>query len=1133
MPVNVTRGSLFTAAHDVDCGGIVPLIFRRYYATSLLERAPGVLGPGWYHVFEATIEPDLDGFTFFGHDGHTLTFDGSFEQLDAGQSLWNLGHNMELRRYHDYLQLYHWHDYRQRVQKFFFKPGGDGVYRLTHWGWPDGHSLNISYDAQNRVKRVAQTLQARRLTFDYNAEGRLNKLYMNISGRKPEFMVAFEYDGEGRLVRTRNDLGVIQSYSYDENHRMTSEQYLADKPYRMQYDDQGRCVLLGGENRLGERAFAYDELGRQTVVTDSLGNKTTYQFNEARQVELETHPNGAQHLYRYDEHGRRTSHIRPSGFSSHPTYDDRGNVASIRYSDGSEARFTYNEEHEPTEIREHDGAVWKMAWARGAMTEVINPVGDRTRYEYDEQNDLREVHYPTGSVVKYDHDPKWTRLITADESGVLSRDHLDLRLNPVETHDSAGVLKRFEYDALGRCVAMEDRRDGGRGRRIIEYDAAGQVAAYDQAGHVTRFRYMGYDLPTEMEEASGRVYKLEWDSEKRNTAVINPAGQKTTFTYDNNHRLTQTRYYDGSVQEYEYDEAGFVVAGFDGETRLTYVNDLLGRLLEVRADDVLLVSFEYDSAGNIVSTTRGEETVTLERDALGRIVAETQNGRTVRYRLNPAGLIRTRDFEGSRSGTVNFNYDGRGRMRALFSEKGVRQGYDYTSNDLLIRRNFLGFEERFEYDPRGLPAKQWVGVGNAKMIYGRVFQFDDAGRVQSVKDSRRGDALYAYNPSHELVRSEHFGLAPTEFVYDQSGNRVNNRAGDRLFYQPADRLKKAGAAELEYDNAGRVVRRIQGDQVTTYHWHQLGFLDAVETPDGRRTTYHYDGFGRRTRKTDGENETRFYWQCNQLMAVEQGDDLKEYVFDAFRPLLVFDNGTPRHVIHGLCDEPLELIDDTGETVWWGTLDEWGRLVDQSGDEHAPMLRYSGQYYDEESGLSYNRFRYYNAEDGLFLSPDPLGFAAGPFRYRYAPNPLNFIDPFGLVCGGSRGQSVYVLTKGEPPKIVYVGITEQCPRERMMQHNRDRPAGQFDTMRVIATDMDTRRDARNLEGSALHHVNEGNIRGVDQMGLENRRLKDDSRYYHAYHDHNDSSRPILPRSDVQGALDRGTNGNEIATLPRPG
>lgn len=1132
MPVNVTRGTLFTAAHDVDCGGIVPIIFRRYYSTGLLEREPGVLGPGWYHAFEATIEPDLDGFTFFGHDGHRLEFDGTMEQLVAGESLWNWGHNMELRRYGDLLQLYHWHDYRQRVQKFFFELGPDGVYRLTHWGWPDGHSLHITYDHQNRVRRVAQTLQARRLTFDYDSAGRLNKLYLNISGRKPEFLVAFEYDQGGRLARTRNALGVVQSYTYDEVGRMTSEQYLADKAYRMQYDDRGRCIMLSGENRMGERGFAYDEKGRQTTVTDSLGRKTLYQFNESGQVEREQRPNGAEHVYGFDQYGRLTSHIRPSGFTSSPSYDDHGNVASVRYSNGSETTFTYNEEHEPTEIREFDGAVWKMKWQRGAMTEVTDPVGAVTQYHFNEQNDLREIHYPGGRVVKYDHDPKWTRLVIADENGVIAREHFDLRLNPIETYDSAGLLKRFEYDALGRWVAVEDRRDAGRGRREVTYDEAGQAVAYNQAGQVTKIQYLGYDLPCAVEEASGRVYKLEWDTERRNTAMINSAGQRSTFTYDDNDQVVKTQYYDGTEQTFEYDQSGFVVAGFDGETRLDYVNDELGRLREVHADGVLLASFEYNLAGQIVAAKRGDEQVSLERDALGRITAETQNGRTVRYQLNQAGLVRTRDFDGGKAGTVHFNYDGRDRLRAVFSEKGVRQGFEYTSNDLLIQRNFLGFEERFEYDPRGLPSKQWVGVGNAKMMLGRAYQFDAAGQVQSVKDSRRGEALYAYNASHELTQSEHFGLAPVEFAYDKGGNRRNNRDGDRLFYQPADRLKSVGAAQLEYDKAGRLVRRVHEDQVTTYHWHQLGHLDAVELPDGRRINYHYDAFGRRTRKCDGDKETRFFWQCNQLMAVERNESLTEYVFDAFRPLLVFEDGTPFHVIHGLCDEPLELIDDQGDTAWWGTLDEWGRLVSQSGHEHAPMLRYSGQYFDEETGLSYNRFRYYHAEDGQFLSPDPLGFAAGPFRYRYAPNPLNFIDPFGLACGGSRGQSVYVLTKGEPPKIVYVGITEQCPRERMMQHNRDRPPGQFDAMRVIATDMDTRRDARNLEGSALHHVNAGNIDGIDQMGLENRRLKDDSRYYHSYHDASDTSRPILPRSDVQDALNRGTTGNEIATLPRP-
>ncbi|PWJ72511.1 UNVERIFIED_ORG: RHS repeat-associated protein [Pantoea agglomerans] len=55
----------------------------------------------------------------------------------------------------------------------------------------------------------------------------------------------------------------------------------------------------------------------------------------------------------------------------------------------------------------------------------------------------------------------------------------------------------------------------------------------------------------------------------------------------------------------------------------------------------------------------------------------------------------------------------------------------------------------------------------------------------------------------------------------------------------------------------------------------------------------------------------------------------------------------------------------------------------------------GQYFDAETGLHYNRFRYYDPDAGRFVSQDPIGLAGGVNLYQYAPNPLSWVDPLGL------------------------------------------------------------------------------------------------------------------------------------------
>ena len=72
-----------------------------------------------------------------------------------------------------------------------------------------------------------------------------------------------------------------------------------------------------------------------------------------------------------------------------------------------------------------------------------------------------------------------------------------------------------------------------------------------------------------------------------------------------------------------------------------------------------------------------------------------------------------------------------------------------------------------------------------------------------------------------------------------------------------------------------------------------------------------------------------------------------------------------------------------------------------GATRDPGLLYAGQWRDAESGLCYNRFRYYEPESGMYLVSDPLGLAGGEQTYRYVPNPCGYVDPLGLFCGSSQ------------------------------------------------------------------------------------------------------------------------------------
>jgi RHS repeat-associated protein len=96
--------------------------------------------------------------------------------------------------------------------------------------------------------------------------------------------------------------------------------------------------------------------------------------------------------------------------------------------------------------------------------------------------------------------------------------------------------------------------------------------------------------------------------------------------------------------------------------------------------------------------------------------------------------------------------------------------------------------------------------------------------------------------------------------------------------------------------------------------------------------------------------------------------------------------------------PRLLVDEAGDVAWKAQLDIYG-VARQDVMRTGCPWRWPGQYEDEETGLYYNRFRYYDPEAGRYVSPDPIGLAGGLALYGYVEDPLDRMDPFGLAeCG---------------------------------------------------------------------------------------------------------------------------------------
>ena len=137
------------------------------------------------------------------------------------------------------------------------------------------------------------------------------------------------------------------------------------------------------------------------------------------------------------------------------------------------------------------------------------------------------------------------------------------------------------------------------------------------------------------------------------------------------------------------------------------------------------------------------------------------------------------------------------------------------------------------------------------------------------------------------------------------------------------------------------------------------------------------------------------------------------------------------LLHYQCDHlgtPLELMDETGKVVWAARYKAWGRVLRYDKRDVEQPLRFQGQYEDQETGLFYNRYRYYDPDQARYITQDPIGLLGGLNNYQYAPNTTAWVDPLGLAktkggcdpCCGSTASDEAQSKQGLNNKP-YIGV----------------------------------------------------------------------------------------------------------------
>ncbi|WP_233367940.1 RHS repeat domain-containing protein, partial [Escherichia coli] len=307
--------------------------------------------------------------------------------------------------------------------------------------------------------------------------------------------------------------------------------------------------------------------------------------------------------------------------------------------------------------------------------------------------------------------------------------------------------------------------------------------------------------------------------------------------------------------------------------------------------------------------------------------------------------------------------------------------------------------------------------------YGRLTEKTDLIPEGGIRTDDERTHRYHYDSQHRLVhytRTQYAEpLVESRYLYDPLGRRVAKRVWRRERDLTGWMSLSRKPQVTWYGWDGDRLTTIQNDRSRIQTIYQPGSftpLIRVETATGELARTQRRSLADALQQSGGEDggsvvfppvlvqmldrleseiladrvsEESRRWLASCGLTVEQMQNQMDPVYTPARKI---------HLYH--CDHrglPLALISTEGATAWCAEYDEWGNLLNEENPHQLQQLiRLPGQQYDEESGLYYNRHRYYDPLQGRYITQDPIGLKGGWNFYQYPLNPVINVDPQGLV-----------------------------------------------------------------------------------------------------------------------------------------
>jgi RHS repeat-associated protein len=981
-PVNFVTGEVNVEQKDFSIRGIIPLEWNRYYASQSSRK--GVCGYGWSTLADARLTVEEDGAVVFNDGlGGIIVFpylpqSGSVQEFVDGSVLDVTLDALTVRI--------------KNSLNYVFLPSRANTTELLLNRIEDacGNFVRFVRDADGLREMIESA--GRRIEISSQA-GLVREMRIRISEHgTPQLLARYEYSDDDELIAVYDALENPYRFRYD-NRRLVQHTNRTGLSFYYEYDSvkqSARCVKAWGDGGLYNYTFAFDSTLKRITITDSLGASSIAQLNELNLPIWEMDPLGSITQYEYDDRGRTIAVKDRDGHGTSYQYDERGNLLKLTRADGSTIQTAFNDAGRPITLTDPNGAQWTQKWdPRGLLIERVSPLGYVSRFEYDGRGQLFAFTNARGGRTQLGFDTFGNLTRYIDAMGRRTRFAYDALGNLTGALDALERKTLYRYDAKNRLT--EIRMPTGAGVSC-EYDAEGNLVRHiDERGMETRFEYCGLGLVKRRYQADGHVMEYTYDTEERLIAVTNQRGETYHLKRDALGRVAEEVDYWGQSTTYEFDSTGHLRQTRDplGQV-IHFTTDKLGRIRSKRYADPLHSglqpgkfiedTFEFDPAGNLLAFSNEQMKVQRRFDVEGRLVEEHQGDFVIKHAYNElSNRIRC---ETSTGNTVRYEYDLLGQITSIQINNHAPIEFERDAGGQVRKEKLnANLERLFEYDGDGRLTSQGIRR-DAAWLFNTQYQYDAAGNLTVRRDSRFGTDLYEYDPLGQVTRHTNPQGELSRFFQDPAGDRLHIR----------DREGSFEGVQYRFDAAGNLIQR----NATQFTWDANHHLARSET-DGVETLYGYDALGRRVFKKSAAGTTRFYWDGDALAAehiIEGG--WREYVYypTTFKPFALVEDKT-FYYYNDPNGCPTRVVGSDGETVWAANYTPWGAAKLLTGNASVNPLRFQGQYADDETGLHYNRHRYFDPHIGQFISPDALGLNAGSNLYQYARNALVWTDPLGL------------------------------------------------------------------------------------------------------------------------------------------